>query len=509
VAGSRSLIIRADCGVRMGTGHLMRCLALAQVWRDKKGQVTLVTACHNDTLLRRFRDEGCEVIRLRRACPDPEDWHVTSEVLAGHSDAWLVLDGYHFDSAYQRKVKQDGHKLLAIDDMAHLEHYYADVVLNQNAHAQGLQYSCEAYTRLLAGTKYALLRREFLAWRTSQRENPDVACRVLVTLGGSDPDNLTLKVMQALEHVDVEGLNAVVVVGASNPHYETNKRAALSMKKSIRFEQDVVSMPELMAWADVAVSMGGITCWELFFMGVPSILITTGSKGMQGSVGYLAKRGVIESLSQDVSTYGMAISLQSIMLDRDRRGRMSQAGRRMVDGLGAARVGKTLIHCDRHLGSYLGLRRVERKDCRILWEWANDPITRAASFSSDPIPWETHVAWFERRLQDPKCLHFMALDEHGTPIGQVRLDLDDEREQAVINVSVDRGFRRQGYGAAIIELASSEIFSITSVQRIVAYVKLGNRQSSRAFEKAGFRATAKEKLHGFEVIPFILQRGEH
>jgi UDP-2,4-diacetamido-2,4,6-trideoxy-beta-L-altropyranose hydrolase len=488
----------------------MRCLALSQTWRDEGGHVTLVTACDNDHLTRRFHNEGCEVIHLKRAYPDPEDWHVTSEVLAYHPDAWLVLDGYHFDSAYQRRVKQDGHRLLVIDDMAHLEHYYADVVLNQNAHAEELQYSCEAYTRVLAGTKYALLRREFLAWRTSQRENPDVARRVLVTLGGSDPDNLTLKVMQALEHVDVEGLNVVVVVGASNPYYEANKRAAVSMKKSIRFEQDVVSMPELMAWADVAVSMGGITCWELFFMGVPSILITTGSTGMQGSVGYLAKQGVIESLSQDVSADSIAISLQSLILDRDRREHMSQAGRRMVDGLGAARVARTLTHGDdQHLGSHLSLRRVEREDCRILWEWANDPETRAASFSSDPIPWETHVAWFERKLEDPKCLHFIALDEQGMPIGQARFDVDDEEERAVINISVDRSFRGQGYGAAIIELASSKIFSITRVQRIVGYVKLGNRQSSRAFEKAGFRETAKEKLHGFEVTSYILQREEH
>jgi UDP-2,4-diacetamido-2,4,6-trideoxy-beta-L-altropyranose hydrolase len=497
----------------MGTGHLMRCLALAQTWRDKKGRVTLVTACDNGTLLRRFREEGCEVIHLRRACPDPEDWHVTSKVLARHPDAWLVLDGYHFDSAYQRRVKQDGYRLLAIDDMAHLEHYYADVVLNQNAHAQGLQYSCENHTRVLAGTKYALLRREFLAWRTRRRENPDVASRVLVTLGGSDPDNLTLKVIQALEHVDVEGLNAVVVVGASNPHHETNKRAAVSMKKLIRFERNVLSMPELMASADVAVSAGGITCWELLFMGLPSLVFTAGHN-QQGSVEYLAEQGIIQSLGpgREVTVDTISDRLHSLILDHDRREQMTQAGRRLVDGLGAVRIVEALTHYDEHVGihaSHLRLRRVQREDSRILWEWANDPETRAASFSSDPIPWETHVVWFERKLEDPKCLHFMALDEHGTPIGQVRLDLDDEREQAVINISVDRSFRGQGSGVAIIELASSEIFSITSVQRIVAYVKLGNRQSSRAFEKAGFRETAKEKLHGFEVTSYVLQREEH
>jgi UDP-2,4-diacetamido-2,4,6-trideoxy-beta-L-altropyranose hydrolase len=323
----------------MGTGHLMRCLALAQAWRDERGQVTLVTACDNDDLLRRFHEEGCEVARLERAYPDHEDWHATSEVLAHYPDAWLVLDGYYFDSAYQRRVKENGYRLLVIDDMAHLDHYYANIVLNQNAHAQELQYSCENYTKLLLGTKYALLRREFLAWRTWQRENPIVARRVLVTLGGSDPDNLALKVMQALERVDVEGLDAVVVLGASNPHYETNKRAAASVKKLIRLERNVMNMPELMASADVAVSTGGITCWELLFMSVPSLAFTAG-QNQQGSVECLAEEGIIQSLGlgQEVSVDTIAVRLHSLIVDRDRREHMAEAGRRMVDGLGAVRV---------------------------------------------------------------------------------------------------------------------------------------------------------------------------
>ena len=92
-----------------------------------------------------------------------------------------MLDGYHFRPSYQLRVKDSGHPLLVIDDMAHLDHYYADVVLNQNIHAEQLDYSCEPYARMLLGSRYVLLRREFWPWREWQREIPQVAHKVLVT----------------------------------------------------------------------------------------------------------------------------------------------------------------------------------------------------------------------------------------------------------------------------------------------------------------------------------------
>jgi len=184
-----------------------------------------------------------------------------------------VLDGYHFDGVYQRQVKEAGNRLLVIDDMAHLKHYYADIVLNQNLHAEQLRYACELDTCLLLGTRYVLLRREFLAWKERQREIPEVARRVLVTLGGGDPENNTLKVIQALREVGIPGLEATVVIGASNPHASVLEQAAKQSCIPIRMVRDTKNMPEIMAWADVAVSGGGSTAWELLFMGVPSLLL--------------------------------------------------------------------------------------------------------------------------------------------------------------------------------------------------------------------------------------------
>jgi len=335
----KPLLIRADANAQMGTGHLMRCLALAQGWKERGGPAILITACDSDGLLQRLRDEGFPVIQLGATYPDPSDWETTSQVLAAHPDAWVVLDGYHFDSAYQLQVKGSGHRLLVIDDMAHLDHYYADILLNQNIHAKQLDYSCEPYTRLLLGTEYVLLRSEFLVWREWQREIPDVARKVLVTLGGGDPDNQTLKVIRALQQVDVEGLEAIVVVGASNPHYQELDFAIRNSPLTIRLVRNVSNMPELMAWADVAVSAGGSTCWELAFMGLPTILMAL-AENQKGIAGGLSEMGAVQNLGwfEQVTERHISETLLSVLNDKAQHQEMSRKGRSLVNGMGRSRV---------------------------------------------------------------------------------------------------------------------------------------------------------------------------
>lgn len=331
----KRLFIRADAGTRIGAGHFMRCLALAQAWKDAGGEVSFITACQNDDLLQRLREEGFAIHLLANPHPDPADWNDTKGLLTGFPDAWLVMDGYHFDETYQQRVKEAGNRLLVIDDIAHLKHYYADIVLNQNLHAEQLHYSGEPYTQLLLGTRYVLLRREFLAWRNWKREIPEVARRVLVTLGGSDPENHTLGVIQALQKIDIPGLEAVVVIGASNPHASVLETEVGKSKASIRLVRSARNMPELMAGADVAVASAGSTVWELAFLGVPTIAVAT-TLVEEHLIGGLQKHGLFLGLNwrNDFSIQQLGETLDDFMRDGKRRDDMSQLGQRLVDGNG-------------------------------------------------------------------------------------------------------------------------------------------------------------------------------
>ena len=151
------LLIRADASTRMGTGHVMRCMALGQAWREAGGAVEFLTRCEGGALVDRLLAEGMIVSRLQ----DGADWPaLEAAVRSAGGAAALVLDGYQFDTDYQRKARGLCRPLIAIDDTAHLPFYAADMVLNQNIDAGELRYAVEPGTQLLLGCRWALLRKQ-------------------------------------------------------------------------------------------------------------------------------------------------------------------------------------------------------------------------------------------------------------------------------------------------------------------------------------------------------------
>ena len=499
-----NILIRADASAEIGTGHLMRCLALAQGWKARGGQVTFITACESSGLLDRLSHEGFETIRLDSPYPKPADWEATSQVLAAHPNAWVVLDGYHFDPNYQQQVKEVGYRLMVIDDMAHLEHYYADIVVNQNLHAEQLDYSSEPYTRLLLGTRYALLRREFWPWRGWQWEIPEVARKVLVTLGGGDPNNVTLKVIRALGRVDVDGLEAAVVVGASNPHFRELESAIRNLQFTIRLIQNVTNMPELMAWADVAVSAGGSTCWEMAFMGLPNVILVL-AENQRGVAEGLDSRGVALNLGwyAKISELGLAQALKTSMFNPARCKAMSEEGQKLVDGAGTDRVvsvmderGQIVVAAD-----HLQVRRACFQDAELLWQWANDPTVRANSFHPEAIPLDTHIEWYKGKLASPDtCIWILELCQ--VPVAQVRYDRVDT-DTAKIDFSVVPDYRGRGLGTRALVLTSGVSCRELGMKSLKAVVLSSNESSICAFRKAGFKRVGQKHVSGKLCYIFV------
>ncbi|MEJ2725458.1 MAG: UDP-2,4-diacetamido-2,4,6-trideoxy-beta-L-altropyranose hydrolase [Deltaproteobacteria bacterium] len=333
------LVIRADANSHIGTGHIMRCLALAQAWKTRGGQVAFVSFCDSDALCQRIEGEGMQVVRLGGSYPDPEDLDVTFQVLSERSGAWLVLDGYNFDSEYQYRIKESRHRLLAVDDTALVDHYYADIIVNQNINAQRLHYPCEQSSRLLLGTKYVMLRSEFLAYRGLKRKISKVASKVLITLGGADPNNQTLKVLRALQYGKMEGIEARIVLGACNRRFKGVQLSTSGSKQKLRVLRDVRNMPELMAWADIAVSAAGSTSWELAFMGVPFLttILAPNQEIIAKGLGE-ATAAINLGWLQAISEVALAQYLADFIHRWEVRLQVSLKARKLVDGLGAERI---------------------------------------------------------------------------------------------------------------------------------------------------------------------------
>jgi UDP-2,4-diacetamido-2,4,6-trideoxy-beta-L-altropyranose hydrolase len=331
----KPLVIRADASTEIGTGHVMRCLALAQGWQENGGGVYFVFATHNPELERRILNEGMNIIHSETVPGSIEDSMNLIKIVHETGADWVVVDGYHFGAIYQKKIKNAGLSLLFIDDFGHADHYYADIVLNQNIYAEPSIYKIlEPYTRLLLGTKYALLRKEFLKFSGWKKETPEVARKVLVTLGGGDPHNVTLIVIESLKKIQTDGLEVIIIVGGANPHYsELNK--AVQNFPNFKIINNGADMPELMAWADIAISAGGSTNLELAFMGLPAITINHAENQVLNSQ-VLEKNGVSENLGwyENIDSDTIFKTVDLVLGSQKIRNAMCKMGKKLVDGNG-------------------------------------------------------------------------------------------------------------------------------------------------------------------------------
>jgi UDP-2,4-diacetamido-2,4,6-trideoxy-beta-L-altropyranose hydrolase len=496
--GLGKLLVRADANVAMGTGHVMRCLALAQAWQDAGGHSTFAMAESSPSLDRRLRDEKLAVERLGADAGTAEDADRTVNIASREHTDWIVVDGYQFGSAYQSALKAAGFKVLFIDDYGHADQYSADLVLNQNVSAMASLYEKRgAQTRLLLGPRYCLLRREFNRWHDWRREITPVGHRVLVTMGGSDPDNFTEWAVEALNSIEDKKLEVTVVAGGGNRRSELLERLVAGASTRIQFRQDVSDMTEVMVWADLAVSAAGTTCWEMCRLGLPALLVDLADNQTRAAR-ELHQRGCAIHLGsgKEVSAERLVQQVERLRNSAEDRRVMSLLGSELVDGEGARRMASILC------GVRFRLRPAQKSDTRLLWEWANDSEVRAASFSPTPIAWETHVAWFDEKLHRAGSQILIAEDDAGTPIGQIRFDAWDEANSE-IGVSVAKAWRGRGLAAAMIREAAELVSKPTSIGRLHAYVKPENMASAAAFEKSGFKRIGSEQVRGNSAIHFV------
>jgi UDP-2,4-diacetamido-2,4,6-trideoxy-beta-L-altropyranose hydrolase len=335
-----TLVFRADAGTSIGTGHVMRCLALAQAWQDAGGQSVFASNMMPIPLEATLLSETIHVEHIQSLMGSRADATELATITQANHAQWVVIDGYHFGAEYQRIIKSSGLNLIFLDDNAHSEHYFADYILNQNIHAhQSLYPHCESYTKLLLGTDYVLLRRQFLKHRNWKRTIPDVAKNILITLGGSDPNNVTVKAIHALQQIDLDGLTANVVVGAHHPYINSLESALQTSPQTIQLMKNVEDMPQLMMWADVAVSGGGITSLEAAFMGLPSILLVL-ADNQKASAQTMSRQSICTTPdhANDYEDDQIYQALTALLFDRNLRETYSRNASNLVDGNGTSRV---------------------------------------------------------------------------------------------------------------------------------------------------------------------------
>jgi len=341
------IVFRVEAGPRIGAGHLMRCLALAEAHADRGGTATFVTTGQAPALEERLREEGFAVAQVGAPVGSYLDADATRTIAEKMRAACIVVDGYDFGAGHHERLRSSGIPLAAIDDSVQYRHHCADVVVNQNLHAQAAFYrDREPHTRLLLGAPYVLLRREFVKFVKWKRRIPMQGKRLMVTLGGSDPGNVTEGLVRAL--ANSTGLDVTIVVGGANPRRDEIESVALRAGRHIRVRADVRSMAALMARSDVAISSGGSTVWELAFMGLPAI-VGASTAGEELVLDGLKRHDLFCRVGQfaDNPPAELVEKATQLLDDVKRRTSMSVASRNVVDGRGVDRVLDEIEQCAR------------------------------------------------------------------------------------------------------------------------------------------------------------------
>ncbi|MDG1873860.1 MAG: UDP-2,4-diacetamido-2,4,6-trideoxy-beta-L-altropyranose hydrolase [Mariniblastus sp.] len=555
------LLIRADAGPRVGTGHVMRTLALGQSWQRLGGDVAFACGDLPNALIAKIQKQNFDVYKLNHSRCDESDAEETVEIAHAFQPNWLVLDGYQFGDHFQQAIRHasklyDNHfKILVMDDYCHADHTHADLVVNQNAYAKNNLYPIAKSQPLkspaiLTGSRFVLLRKEFQRPPLEETTKPIAkeAKRILVTFGGADMDNWTLASLKSLSDLDHKKLIVDCVIGSCYSHLRELEKFKAATKISLRIHRNVEHMSILMERADLAISAGGSTCYELARCGVPTIAVPI-AENQIALAREMQQRGVMtcvelaqmplsqnghdrisqkstapdsefwlvadrEKHSSDKPQNGdmdggskrhelLTQTIQNLVLDSEKRAKMSSQGMKLVDGHGGDRIAKKMT------SMMYSFRVAQRADAELMLGWRNDPEVRSVSFRNDSIAISAHRKWLDQRLRDPATTIWISEDERGNPVGQIRLETSKDCSTAVVSIIVDQSLRGRGIGKTMIMRAAEEFFSKTTVRQIVAQIRPGNVASEKAFRTAGFTPIPPTIVNGKLANQFALQRDQH
>jgi len=483
-----NILIRADASVDIGSGHVMRCLALAHGLRKARARVSFVCRQAPGDLCDFIAAEGYPVQRLPAAedgVPNPDGETDAAQTIGVMTDAapldWLIVDHYALDRRWESAMRSHTKAIMTIDDLANRVHD-CDILLDQN-YCKGMDTRYDNLTpescKRLLGPRFALLRPEFSDTRPREPRDAPVVRRIFVFLSSADPFNVTSRVLDALDTVASPSVEVDIVAGAASPHVDALAVYCAS-RPGRRLHVQTAHMAELLAAADIAIGGGGATSWERACLGVPSLVIGLADNQIAIAEA-LASAGAQFYLGrvEDMDDSNLRAALAVLLENRQLRAALARTAFTLTDGGG---VGRVICHL---LARQVSFRPATGDDSDRLFAWRNHPETRRHFFDSAPIDLSAHRRWFADTLADDSRVLLIGTVD-GEEAGVLRYDLSGD--EARISIYLDPARRGKGIGTMLLVAGRDWLQShYPGTQAIVAEALSANEASIRAFLAAGYR----------------------
>jgi UDP-2,4-diacetamido-2,4,6-trideoxy-beta-L-altropyranose hydrolase len=293
------VVFRCDASIQIGTGHVMRCLTLADALAEQGAECYFICREHEGHLLEIIRKRGHQTyslplkgdmkatdtdkdsIRLAHAdwlgATQQEDVKLCIELLQQVEAEWLIVDHYAIDISWEKALRPYCKRLMVIDDLAD-RHHDSDILLDQTYGRNKEEYFdlTPKNCHILCGTQYALLRPEFVQWRgySLKRRHEGKLKHLLINLGGVDKHNITTQILRGLQKSSLpECCKITVIMGSTAPWIKSVEDQAKSMPWETEVKTAVSNMAELMANSDLAIGAAGSTSWERCCLGLPTVML--------------------------------------------------------------------------------------------------------------------------------------------------------------------------------------------------------------------------------------------
>lgn len=342
------ILIRVDGNEKIGLGHVMRCLSIADAFVEKSKNVTFVVADNKCESI--ITDRGFKCINLDSDYSDMEDEVASfTKVLIAFSPEIVIVDSYYVTERYLLFLRQKV-KTVYIDDILSFP-YPVDILINYNIFSshddyQKLYESVNKKPVLLLGTKYVPLRKEFSACK--QREPNQEVKNIFVSTGGADPLHIGIKLLQYLiEHQsEFERYIFKYVVGSVNRDLDLIMSLAEKLP-NVELNIDVKDMCSLMCECDLAISAAGSTLYELCAACVPTITYTFADNQLSAAIAFHEKGIMINvgDIRNDIDAITTVFKeVRELIMNVSSREEMEILGRTLLDGLGAKRISNSITN---------------------------------------------------------------------------------------------------------------------------------------------------------------------
>jgi UDP-2,4-diacetamido-2,4,6-trideoxy-beta-L-altropyranose hydrolase len=363
---SFNVVFRADASVQIGTGHLMRCLTLADELTRQGHECRFICRKHKGHLGELISGKGYELTLLPAidstepesasnrnttyadwlGVPWPQDAEQTLEALMAFKADWLVVDHYALDASWEQQIAKAVGRIMVIDDLADRNHECA-LLLDQNLGRNASDYDTLVLQdcQRLIGPGYALLRPEFAQFRErslKRREQPEFK-RIFISLGGVDRANVTGQILDVLPETALPEVTQLdIIMGAGAPYLEDVRRQAAKLPFRATVSVNAHDMAERMCLADLSIGAAGGTSWERCCLGLPSVLVILAENQVSGAEALETAGAALTIIDPTAVQAALPRELAKI----SRPGclqRMSRAAVGITDGKGTSRIVQSMV----------------------------------------------------------------------------------------------------------------------------------------------------------------------